>query len=91
MVLTSCAGDQTKERGGRSHSDPFLKADHDGDGALNYPEFRHYANLEAKGQGADAMNRRAAEQMAGNRELHKRFIFLDLNNDGRVSESEMSQ
>lgn len=86
LFLVACAGDGTTA----SRGDHFGSADRDGDAALNYHEFRHHANLEAKDQGADAMNRRAAEQMGGNSALHKKFIYLDRNNDGRVSESEMS-
>ena len=86
LLLTACTGDGTTSSGGHS----FGASDRDGDAALNYDEFRHHANTGAREQGADAMNRRAAEQIAGNRELHKKFIYLDRNNDGRVSQLEMN-
>lgn len=87
LVLAACAGDGPVSSSG-GHT--FGHSDRDGDAALNYDEFRHHANASARDQGADAMNRRAAEQIGGNRELHKKFIYLDRNNDGRVSESEMN-
>ena len=86
LGLAACASDEAV----RSSGGAFSGSDHDGDSALNYQEFRHHANSQAREEGADAMNRRAAEQMGGNRELHKKFIYLDRNNDGRVSESEMN-
>jgi hypothetical protein len=87
LLLAGCGG--ITAGGGGQGGSAFDHADRDGDAALNYEEFRHHANISAKREGADAMNRRSAEQMGGNRELHRRFIFLDRNNDGRVSESEM--
>lgn len=88
LLMTACVGDDSPAPSSRNHV--FGNSDHDGDAALNYQEFRHHANATARDQGADAMNRRAAEQMGGNRELHQKFLYLDRNNDGRISESEMN-
>lgn len=91
LLLASCAGVEPAPKTSSQGKYSFSHSDLDGDGALDYKEFKRFAHLEAAGQGSDAMNRRQAEELSGNKALHARFIFLDHNNDGRVSQSEMGQ
>jgi Ca2+-binding EF-hand superfamily protein len=90
--LAACAGDQAAlvQAPTPGSESIFQRADQDKDGGLNYPEFRHYADLKARQQGAEAMNQRALQQQNGNRELHTQFLFLDRNNDGRISHGEIT-
>lgn len=88
LALHGCAGTEAPARTTGANN-IFSSADADGSRTLSYPEFKRFAFLESAGRGADAVNQRRAEEMAGNRELHKRFIFMDGDNNGQLSHAEI--
>lgn len=86
-LLHACAG------GSQSHitppvAGPFQRADIDQDLHLNYDEFKNYMAYKASPY-PEERAQLALEAAQGNLPMHKRFLALDVNNDGRISYLEL--
>lgn len=66
---------------------PFQTADKGP--SMTYHEFREYSDIKAERLGGEELSLRIAERADGNRALHKRFLTLDRNYDGRLSHDEL--
>ena len=57
--------------------------------SLTYQEYREYSDVKAERLGGEEYAQRRAERADGNSALHKRFLVLDRNHDGKLSYAEL--
>ena len=85
LALVSCASPQGIKP---PVAGPFERADADKNLMLEYGEFRNYMAYKASPY-PEEQAQLAREAAAGNSVMHKRFLMLDQNNDGKISYLEL--
>lgn len=82
FVLWGCSPGTTEPEISRQHAQPSS--------GMTYDQYRSHADEVARNAGGMEQVQRRQEAAAGNRALHKRFMALDLDNNGILSPNEFN-